>query len=188
MRIPSETRPLSLGNCDNKIVSDCMAVPLTQACEGVLLRFQRAAFKARHMADNIIEIETFAMPFSLCGGAFPLLSRCAYKAAFPSIIHEFLWMVLLAMGVSIPFVNGLKNLYKDCWQRILAGRQGFRWMLCLRGVKQGCPISMILFAAGIDVFMRMFLNQIPPSVSRIRAYADDLAIIISNCIPLLDNI
>ena len=41
-----------------------------------------------------------------------------------------------------------------------------------RGVRQGCPISPLLFAAAVDVLLRILQSRLPEAT--IRAFADDI--------------
>ena len=77
------------------------------------------------------------------------------KAAFPSVAHEFLWFVLFIMGIPREYINLLKKLYKANQQRIKMFGRFFVGPVFRSGVKQGDPLSMLLFAIAIEPLIRV---------------------------------
>ena len=47
------------------------------------------------------------------------------------------------------------------------------------GVRQGCPLSPVLFALALDPFLTYLAKSLPVG-SLVRAYADDMAVILKN--------
>ena len=67
-RVPSNTRPLALGNCDSKVVVNTLLVSFLAASVPILLRVQRTALEGRQMCANVLEIETLAIRHvAICG-------------------------------------------------------------------------------------------------------------------------
>ena len=55
------------------------------------------------------------------------------------------------------------------------------------GIRQGCPLSPVLFAAVVDLLLRMLRARLGPDVC-IRAFADDVGIVLTDVrsqLPLL---
>ena len=52
-------------------------------------------------------------------------------------------------------------------------------------MKQGCPLSGVLFAIVADILVRALVWRIPPQLGIVRAYADDIAIVLCNAFIVL---
>jgi ribonuclease HI len=109
------------------------------------------------------------------------------RRAFDSIHHSFIYSTLSKQGFPPWFLMAVKNLLSD----VVVSP-----FLCpdlnipiLRGVKQGCPLSPLLFVLTYDTLIHQ-LKQIPDATPL--AAADDLALgsphidTITNTFPLID--
>ena len=67
-----------------------------------------------------------------------------YAKAFDTVEHEPLWNALLEQKVPMHYVVLLKRLYADQFASVQAGDRSRRFTVA-RGVKQGDPISALLF-------------------------------------------
>lgn len=105
------------------------------------------------------------------------------KDAFGSVPHEYMWSLLRYTGVSTHFVNLLQSLYTNTNSFYCCGSLRTGNISIKKGVKQGCPISMILFSIAINpVLEAVSSTNIPPfmlgnSAIQTLAYADDIAVI-----------
>lgn len=108
------------------------------------------------------------------------------RNAFGSVPHQYLWQCLHAIGVGDDFVGVLKELYQNTVTFFKCGTIVTPEIPVNVGVKQGCPISMLLFAIAINPLLMaidrcnvdkydLFGHKI-----QILAYADDLAIVANN--------
>eukprot|EP00972_Heterocapsa_arctica_P080114 11808502-Heterocapsa_arctica.AAC.1 len=98
-----------------------------------------------------------------------------FAAAFPSILHCWLFAVLAAMGVPDYIRKAIELLYDDCRCFVVFGGATGVSFLARSGIKQGCPLSGVLFAIGLDPFLRMLGACLPRCSTRFCAFADDIA-------------
>ena len=169
------TRPLALVNTDNRIIAAAARAAWEPLLNSFISHHQQGFLKGRQMLNNVIDIDYYAMTVSLTSakGAAIFFD---FKAAFPSVSHKFLFESLAHIGMprsSLAFIRALydNNKCNVSYKGLLY--EGFSME---SGVRQGCPISPLLFAAAVDVLLRKLQNDIPDSVNK--AFADDVALVI----------
>ena len=68
------------------------------------------------------------------------------RKAYDSVDRTLLWQRLERMGVGHNFLTILKSLYRNTRRHILLPHGKTDWFECYRGLRQGCPLSPLLFA------------------------------------------
>eukprot|EP00972_Heterocapsa_arctica_P106201 15644866-Heterocapsa_arctica.AAC.1 len=145
----ANTRPLSIGNTDNRLM--CSAARLRW--EAIFGRWvsqsQKGFLRGRSMLSNVLTIDNEAMRVSLqCGtGAIVLFD---FKAAFPSIEREFMLKTLRWLGVPERQIRFLETMYHHTKVKIRAAGGEGGWFDMTRGIRQGCPLSPLIFAVVVD--------------------------------------
>ena len=109
-------------------------------------------------------------------GALVLLD---FKAAFPSMEHDFLFEALAAIGLPPEAIQVVRSLYSDGGCDLVMGRDKLASMSVTAGIRQGCPLSPLLFAAGMDLLLRTFEVAIPGRAPH-RAFADDTGLLLTD--------
>jgi len=96
IRAPEDTRPLNCKNCDNKAIAGATNCTLSQPLAKMASASQRGFVPGRQGIVNVIELETISriIDLSPAPGALPLSILWDFAAAFPSLAHEFLFIVL----------------------------------------------------------------------------------------------
>ncbi len=101
------------------------------------------------------------------------------KNAFGSVSHELLWLMMQRLGVPTPFIHICQEIYAGSSQQIRCAA-GFTRDLPLRvGIKQGCPLSPLLFNIALEALLpaldKVGLGYSFANGSTIKqlAYADD---------------
>ena len=174
---PSDTRPLSIVNTDNRLIAGAYRVLLEPVFNKWVSPMQRGFLSGRSMLANIADVSHEAMMASLQRSNAALF-LFDFEAAFPSVAHEYLWATLLHLGLPAPMVAGIQKLYADNRHTLRVKGESFPSFTTGSGVRQGCPLSPLLFAVVADVLLRKLQHCFPDST--VRAFADDTAMISAN--------
>jgi hypothetical protein len=107
-----------------------------------------------------------------------------FRKAFNTVPCDLLWQVLVEMGIVGCFMQCLQNMYSQDNVRVMHPIEGLLARFsCGIGVKQGCPLSPLLFGLYLDRLekhLNAFDGDSPPQLANIVVklllYADDLAL------------
>jgi hypothetical protein len=175
----SNWRPITLSNCDHKLITKCYAKRLTDLLSTHLHPNQTAYLPGKQIQDNLrllnIVNETADNPIVVALDA---------KKAFDSVTHEYIRVTLTEYGLS-NFIPIFDLLYTDQKVDIAVNNDIIPGYTIKSGVKQGDSLSCILFILGIDPLIQNIENNsnipranTPVSPSpKILAYADDVTCI-----------
>ena len=176
----SGSRPLSVCNTDNRLLASFLWWELEQVTEAWVCEAQRGFFlPGRTMLDNVLDIDCVAQRFLLKHerGAILLWDFCA---AFPSISHNCLFEVLNMLGVPPGHLHAIKALYSNVAHLLVVDGSMLPSFVLKGGVRQGCPLSPLLFVLVLDIFLRHLRRQFKGNL--FRGYADDLACVTSDVV------
>ncbi len=107
-----------------------------------------------------------------------------FRKAFDIVPRDLLWQVLVEMGIVGRFMQCLQSMYSQDNVRVMHQTEGLSaWFSCGIGVKQGYPLSPLLFGLYLDgreKHLDAFDDDSPPQlvdiVVKLLLYADDLAL------------
>jgi len=187
-RTPATTRPISLSNTDNKYFALALDRPLAEAATVTVHPRQRGFVHGRSLIDNVLEVEGFGQSYTIAEADNPAILLFDLMAAFPSLSHQWLFVVLRKMKVPMRVLKAFAALYKDCFATIIL--LGGRWQRVpmLSGIRQGCPASGTLFALAIDPCIRYLISLLGPRGGMLNAYADDIAAVLRDLFAVLKSI
>ncbi|CAK0837112.1 unnamed protein product, partial [Prorocentrum cordatum] len=168
------TRPLSLVDVSNRLIAAACKQRWESPLGQCVSQAQRGFLPGRSMLANVTELERHAMLTALSKpeGIMVLVD---FRAAFPSVSRGFLRRCLEGLGMPDGALRVLDALY-DSGQCAVSRWPGF----ALRsGIRQGCPLSPLIFAAAMDLLLRVLSRRPGPEVL-IRAFADDVGIVLAD--------
>ena len=168
-------RPLNVTNADNRLLASAVRLLIEPFVASRISPSQRGFIAGRSMLANLIDIDE-SMAFNATTEESAAALLFDFSAAFPSVEHELLHAHFAALGWPDWLLRFVVVLYQlnHCFIAMDGARfDGFK---ITRGIRQGCPLSPLLFAVASDLLLRRLQRLLPRAC--IKAYADDLAIVI----------
>lgn len=149
----SNWRPISLTNTDYKIIAKTLAIRLSTVINILIHEDQKGFMKGRNIADVIREIDDVIEQEKVLKSNSILLS-IDYKKAFDSISVALINETLKVYGFGENFCSWILTLMQDRKACVKNGGYVSTYFNMERGVRQGCPISPMLFILAVEVMAR----------------------------------
>jgi exonuclease III len=181
----NEFRPISLLNCDYKLFAKILANRITTNIDQLLESGQTACINNSSCVQNVSKLRNLIAKAANCRrmkfGVFSL----DLNKAFDRVRHTYLWRILEKFGFPESFINILKKLYQHATSRVMVNGHMTNEIPIKRSVRQGCPLSMVLFILYIEPLLKMLDSEIVGMQlgrERIKsmAYADDVWFVVQN--------
>lgn len=176
-------RPISLTSTVYKTFSKCLSTRLKP-----ILEFnqppEQAAFRKGYSTVDHLHTINQVIEKSCEYGITLYLAFIDYTKAFDTIEHNSIWTELKNQGVPGHFIHIIKQLYSDTKAAVKTDKMGQPFCIG-RGVKQGCPLSPVLFTAVLEGIFRKLdwsekgLNIQGKMLSNLR-FADDIVVFSTN--------
>lgn len=180
---PNSWRPITLLNTDYKLAARVMSMRIQTALSEVVSPWQlcsvpgRSIFSAASLTRDIVE-------FTKLRSARGLIVSLDQARAFDRIEHVYLFAVLEAFGFPEEVIGALRKLYNGMYSDLEVNGRVVSSFPVSRGVRQGCPLSPVLFVLSLDPLLVQVARDpnvrgLPiPGSSRVSvlAYADDVSL------------
>jgi ribonuclease HI len=169
---PGQGRPISVTNTGNRVIAAAFKAVLDDATSAWILPHQKGFVPGRTIDANL-QYVTRRYYTDHADGNEGYLLAADFSKAFDSVSHEFIVKVLETINMPRWVINVVSNLLRQA--TVFLSLKGARAQAIelKRGVKQGCPLSPLLFNLCMDVLI--FHMAHVPSVDP-RAFADDFSV------------
>jgi len=174
---PAETRPISVTNSSYRIIMKTWADVFRNIASQLLPPPQRALLKDRYIDDCIDDISNLYKILQK-RNQNPILLQTDFQKAFDFINRESIIQILSALNFPPNLINVAKAALSPSKSILQVNGTSPAHIITSTGVKQGCPLSPILFIITFDPLIHQ-LAQIP-DVQLVRGYMDDIALIALN--------
>lgn len=146
-------RPITLLNSDYKIYAKIFANRMRQVIGKMVGEWQTCAVPGRRMSDGLIMLRDLISHLQSNNEALTVAGIDLEKA-YDKVSHKFLFSCLLSLGIPSTVVNTLRSLYTGITSQILVNGRLSPTVDILSGVRQGCPLSPILFICVVEPLLR----------------------------------
>ena len=182
-------RPITLLCVDYKIASRCIAGRLLKVISSVVAPDQTCGVPGRYIGENVALLRDVVS--YVTGNNLPaaVLSFDQMKA-FDRVDWSFMFRTLTAMGFGPSFCSWVKLFYTDPQSAVLVNGYTSDFFSLSRGVRQGCPLSPLLYVLVAEVLAcniradprirGITLPSSPDQESLLSQYADDTSLIVTN--------
>ena len=181
-------RPIALLNTDYKIIAKALVHRLKPVMSSVIHPDQCCSVPGRSSEDNatlLRDVCDYLASHERMACAFISLDQ---EKAFDSVDWEFLDKILETVNFGPLFCAAIKCIYKDIRSGILSNGYVSEFFSVQRGVRQGCPLSPLLFVMVSEVFGQAIRKcdeiqglKLPGRCElKITQYADDNTCIVTN--------
>lgn len=179
-------RPIILLNSDYKIAARILTQRMKRVMHLVTGPHQTSVGKDRTILQTLAGYRDILAIADVCK------LRCAITTidldkAFDRVNHQFLFHTMQEMGFPSRFTDIIKNLLQGSTSRISINGQLGNSIQISSSVKQGCPMSMTLFAIAVEPLLATLIRrlrglQIHGQHIVCHAYADDVGFVANNAV------
>jgi len=181
-------RPIALANFQFKIVTKILADRLSLITMHIISPEQRGFIRDRNISDCIIMASEAVNMIDKRQFGGNVALKVDIKKAFDTLDWNLLVAVLRKFGFSPTFTNWILAILHSARLSILVNGKAVGFFSCSRGVRQGDPLSPLLFCIAEEVLSRAIsiashAGQIVPmfycrgaSIPTHILYADDVLI------------
>lgn len=189
----TDYRPISLLNTDYKLLASVLSCRLRRTLEKTLCSHQKGGVPGRSIFDSLCAFRDVighagrAQKSSEINKDSVTAAIIAFdlEKAYDLVNRDVLWDTMIAMGYPTKFINWLRTLYSITQLCPLNGNIIVGTIDDAQSVRQGCPLSIHLFAIYIEpLLVKLSENVIGYDLHgesvKVRAYVDDLVVFVSS--------
>ena len=188
-RLAKNWRPISLLNCDYKLASKIITDRLKQVMPSIVHADQTCSVINRSIFSNLHLIRDTLDMIDKTDETGILVTLDQMKA-FDRVDHDFLMRVLSKFGFGPSFCRWVSIFYSNVFSRIICNGKLSTPVFLGRGVRQGCPLSPLLYVLTSEVLSNQIRKN--PAIEgfllpgtgglqfKVSQYADDATNFVKN--------
>ena len=151
-------RPISLLNIDYKIATRILAQRIQKVLPKIINLDQQGYIKNRNISFNIRQIQDvidYSENLNLDGAILFL----DFRKAYDTVDRTFLFSVMEKFNFNAPFISWIKTLYNNSFSYITNNGWRSNLIMLQRGLRQGCPISSLMFTLVAEIMALNIRNS-----------------------------
>ncbi|KAJ8457104.1 hypothetical protein ONZ45_g18449 [Pleurotus djamor] len=189
----SNYRPITLLNTDYKLFTKILTMRLAPGATETLDKSQAGFVPGRQISEQT-QLLRLLMDHADATETNGIIVALDQEKAYDKIEHDYLWRVMKRFDFPERFTNTVKSLYENAETSVMINGFLSETYKINRGVRQGDPLSCLLFDFAIEPLSLMIRKsqitgyEIPGTAERIVAnlFADDTTVIMNETDELTD--
>ena len=170
--LPGHTRPIAASNTCNRIVANIVRARIESPLLEILCRSQAGFVRDRSIEEHIRHFND-RLTKAMEGDTTYNILFLDFAKAFDSVSRRYVLKLLSKVGVPDEYGHLIGGLYERTYAKpIMRGDHEVR-IAMLDGLKQGCPLSPLLFILAIDPLLTQLEGM--RGVEE-KCFADDLGV------------
>lgn len=177
-------RPITLLNSDYKIMARVLARRLRMVTNSIIGPYQTCVGKNKNIHQNIYEYRDVISTAEVCQIKCALVSL-DFQKAFDRVNHQYLLKTMEVMGFPPRLMHIMQQVLSNSKAKIMVNGQLSPEIDIKTSVRQGCPMSMALFAIALEPFLATLTQELQGLCIRgqkivCNAYADDVGFLVTS--------
>lgn len=179
-------RPISLLNTDYKIMAKILNNRIKEIVTGKIGHHQKAAVPGRKIHDVHYNINAVINCLNARKQDGYIMTM-DYKKAFDSINQEMMFKILQKLDIPERIMHLLKEIYSGATAQVEVNGIYTDKIKIQRGIRQGCPLSMTLYAVCMEPLTRKIIQNnnirgitMGHYTQKLDQYADDTTLTIGD--------
>lgn len=172
-------RPITLLNFDYKLVSRILKNRLNNFTSSVMSNSQKCSNSHKNIYEVTCSLRDKILETNLKKKTSLMISFDLEKA-FDRVNHSFLEKTLEKMGINAGFIRFIKQIHEHSQSRLLINGTLSSYIKIGRSVRQGDPLSMLLFCLYLEPLLQKLQNCCRTDLDVLFSYADDISLILND--------
>ena len=145
----SNYRPITLLNTDYKLLTKTLALQLVEPIHK-MVHPDQAGFIPKRSIFNHIRLASTIINYAEVMEVDGVIVALDQEKAYDKIRHRYLWSTLEYLNLPEEFVRTVKSLYENAYTQVAINGEFSKPFQVTRGVRQGDPLSCLLFDLAIE--------------------------------------
>lgn len=172
-------RPITLLNFDYKLVSRILKNRLNNFTSRIMSNAQKCSNQKKNIYEVTCSLRDKILETNLKKKTSVLISFDLEKA-FDRVSYVFLEKTLQKMGINECFIRFLKQIHEYSQSRILLNGCFSNQIKIERSVRQGDPLSMLLFCLYLEPLLQKLQSCCSTDLDALFGYADDISLLLND--------
>ena len=156
-RLPKNWRPISLLNTDYKLASKVITERLKSVLSSIVHQDQTCSVPGRSIFSNLQFVRDLLEMIDKTDETGILVTLDQEKA-FDRVDHKFFMRTLTKFGFGPTFSQWVSLFYNNVFSRIIVNGNLSDPIFLGRGMRQGCPLSPLLYVLVFEVLSNQICN------------------------------